>query len=106
MDRLAPHSCAPQPVRPADCTPTEHADLWHARLHIFLALVVVSDVYDNGTGGPLVTGVFLTFAALSLLMVAEYCFARHELTSDGMNYGAFAVRSSGARLQTSRTLPA
>jgi hypothetical protein len=62
-------------------------------LTFFLALAILSKVYDNGTGGPVVTGVFLGFAALSLLVIAEYCVARHELTSDGMHYG----KLTGAR---------
>jgi hypothetical protein len=53
----------------------------------FAGLALLSFVIDNGTAGPLVTGAFLGFAALSLLMVADYYRARFELTADGMSYG-------------------
>jgi hypothetical protein len=53
----------------------------------FAVLAILCNVYDNGTAGPLVTAVFLGFGALGLVLVAEYCRARHELTSDGLNYG-------------------
>lgn len=59
----------------------------------FVGLAVLSVVFDNGTGGALVTGGLLGFAALSLLMVAEYYRARFELSADGLSYG----RLFGAR---------
>lgn len=60
---------------------------------LFAGLAVLSLVFDNGSGGPLVTGALLGFAALSLLMVAEYQRVRFELTPEGMSYG----RLLGAR---------
>jgi hypothetical protein len=62
---------------------------------LFVALAILSVGYDNGSGGPLVTGVFIGFAALSLLVVADYYRARFELSADGMNYGRlFGARGS------------
>jgi hypothetical protein len=54
---------------------------------LFAGLALLSFVMDNGTAGPLVTGTLLGFAALSLLLVADYYRARFELTAEGMSYG-------------------
>jgi hypothetical protein len=58
---------------------------------IFAGATILSRIHDYG--GPPVTDIFLGFAILSLVLVEQYCFARHELTADGMNYG----RPMGAR---------
>jgi hypothetical protein len=62
---------------------------------VFVALAILSVVYDNGSAGPLATGIFIGFAALALLLVADYYRARFELAADGMNYGRlFGARGS------------
>jgi hypothetical protein len=53
----------------------------------FLALAVLSAVFPNKTGSPLVTLFFLAFAVLGLPLVLDYRNARHTLTPDGLRYG-------------------
>ncbi len=53
----------------------------------FFGIAVISNVYANKTTTTLTTSVFLGFAALSLIMVADYFLARHEVSNEGMNYG-------------------
>jgi hypothetical protein len=53
---------------------------------LFAGSAVVSNVYANKTTTVLTTAVFLGFAALSLLVVADYFLAKHEVTNEGINY--------------------
>jgi len=59
----------------------------------FAALTILSNLYANSTSTPLTTLVFVGFALLSLLLVAEYRFVRHDLTAEGIQYG----RLNGSR---------
>jgi hypothetical protein len=63
----------------------------------FLTLAVLSAVFPGKTGSPLISLVFLGFAALGLPMILDYRNARHLLTSDGLQYGKMFGR--GGRLR-------
>jgi hypothetical protein len=52
----------------------------------FVALLVLSHVYANGTEGPFTDLVFGGFALLSLPMLLDYWFARHVVDDDGLSY--------------------
>ena len=53
----------------------------------FAGIAVISNVYSNETTTVWTTSIFLGFAILSLLMIADYFQARHEVSDEGMNYG-------------------
>ena len=52
----------------------------------FLALLVLSHIYANGTEGPFTDLVFGGFALLALPMLLDYRFARHVVDDDGLSY--------------------
>jgi Domain of unknown function (DUF4034) len=56
-------------------------------LVFFLAIAVLARVYDNGTGGPMISALFAGFGVLALLLLLEYYRVRHQLTADGLNFG-------------------
>jgi TPR repeat protein len=56
-------------------------------LGFFVALGLASIVYDNDSGGPLMSALFAGFGMLGLLMIVEYFRAYHELTVDGLDFG-------------------
>lgn len=54
----------------------------------FAGIAVVSNIIGkNNTTSIWTTLIFLFFAAMSLAMVADYFFARHRLSPDGLDYG-------------------
>lgn len=53
----------------------------------FSCIAIVSNVYANETTTIQTTSVFLGFAMLSLVLIAEYLGARHEISDEGMVYG-------------------
>ena len=59
----------------------------------FIGIAIVSNVYHNRTTTFLTTAIFCTFALVSVPVILDYFFARHELTSDGLSFG----RMNGAR---------
>jgi hypothetical protein len=59
---------------------------------LFFALAVISNVYANKTTTFWTTAVFVGFAIMSLAAIAEYFFARHEVTDDGLHYGRISGR--------------
>ena len=59
---------------------------------LFAGIAVVSNVYPNTTATLLTTSVFLGFVALSLVVVADYFLAQHEVTDEGMNSRRFTGR--------------
>jgi len=52
----------------------------------FLAMLVLSHVYANGTQSLFTDLIFGGFALLGLPMVLDYGFARHRATVDGLSY--------------------
>ncbi|HWZ64665.1 MAG TPA: hypothetical protein VNX02_16720 [Steroidobacteraceae bacterium] len=62
---------------------------------LFAAAASLSLVFDNGSGGPLVSAGFAALGVLGLLTLLEYARARHELTADGLEVGRlFGPRGS------------
>jgi len=59
----------------------------------FAGLAVVSNVYANRTTSIWTTLTFVSLALLALPMVADYFFARHAVSAQGMDFG----RMSGQR---------
>jgi len=59
----------------------------------FAGIAILSNVYSNKTTTIYTTLMFVGFAVMALAMVADYCFARHEVSADGMRYG----RMTGVR---------
>ena len=59
----------------------------------FAAIAVVSNVFANETTTWWTTAIFVGFAVLSLPMIADYFFARHALSEEGLSYG----RMNGSR---------
>ena len=59
----------------------------------FAAIAILSNVYANPMTTIVTTSVFVGFALMGLPLIADYRFARHVLTSDGIHFG----RMSGAR---------
>jgi hypothetical protein len=53
----------------------------------FLVLAALSVIYDNGTGGPLVGGLFVAFSLLGVYLLLEYYRVQHALTADGLDFG-------------------
>ena len=53
----------------------------------FGAIAVISNVLANNTTTWWTTTVFIGFALVSLLIVADYFVARHEVSEEGMSYG-------------------
>jgi len=53
----------------------------------FGAIAVISNVLANNTTTWWTTTVFIGFALVSLLLVADYFVARHEVSEEGMSYG-------------------
>jgi hypothetical protein len=53
----------------------------------FAGIAVLSNIYSNQTTTIYTTLTFVGFAVLGLAVVADYCFARHEVSHDGMHYG-------------------
>lgn len=54
----------------------------------FAGIAVVSNtIGKNSTTTIWTTLIFLFFAGMSLAMVADYFFARHHLSADGLDYG-------------------
>jgi hypothetical protein len=58
----------------------------------FFGLAVLSNVYANETTTWATTSVFLGFALLSGLLVADYFLARHMLVEGGLDYGRLTGR--------------
>ncbi|MGO9804395.1 MAG: hypothetical protein ACLPTM_15530 [Steroidobacteraceae bacterium] len=54
---------------------------------LFLALAALALVYDNGSGGPMISALLAGFGVLGLLLMLEYYRVRHELTADGLDFG-------------------
>ena len=59
----------------------------------FAGIAVISNVFSNKTTTWWTTTIFVSFALLSLLMVADYFFARHNVSEEGLSYG----RLTGSR---------
>jgi len=53
----------------------------------FAGIAILSNVYANRTTTIYTTLTFVGFALLSLPLVADYVFARHEASEQGMHYG-------------------
>lgn len=53
---------------------------------LFLGLAVVSNLFPNDTVSWWTTVVFLGFATLSGLLIAEYYRARHEYSEEGLRF--------------------
>lgn len=61
----------------------------------FAGLAIVSNVWSNKTTTIWTTLTFVGFALLSLPMIADYWFARHAVSDEGMEYGRmFGQRGS------------
>jgi hypothetical protein len=58
-----------------------------AGFSFFFGIAVVSNIFANDTTTPITTAVFLGFAVLFLVIVADYVLARHEVSHEGMKYG-------------------
>ncbi|MFZ1099348.1 MAG: DUF4034 domain-containing protein, partial [Steroidobacteraceae bacterium] len=56
-------------------------------LGLCVALAVAAIVYNNGSGGPIVSAACAGIGILGLLMIVEYFRASHELTVDGLDFG-------------------
>lgn len=64
----------------------------------FAGITVVSNtVGKNDTTSIWTTLIFLFFAVMSLAMVADYFFARHRLSPEGLNYGKLLGQRGYAR---------
>ena len=59
----------------------------------FAGIAILSNVYANRTTTIYTTLTFVGFALLNLPLIADYLFARHDVSERGMHYG----RMSGAR---------
>lgn len=59
----------------------------------FGGIAVLSNVYANKTTTWRTTAIFVGFALMSAAMIADYFFARHQVSEAGMGYG----RMLGAR---------
>jgi len=59
----------------------------------FAGIAVISNVFANETTTWWTTAIFVGFAVLSVPMIADYFFARHELSEEGLSYG----RMNGSR---------
>ncbi len=53
----------------------------------FAAIAVLSALYPGKNGSPLVSLIFVGFAALGIPVLLDYRNARHTLTPDGLQYG-------------------
>lgn len=53
---------------------------------LFAGIAVLSNVYANPTTTIYTTLTFVGFALLSLIVVADYLFARHDVSGQGVNY--------------------
>jgi Bacterial PH domain len=58
----------------------------------FAGLAVVSNVYANPTTSIWTTLTFVALAMLALPMVADYFFARHVVSAQGMDFGRMSGR--------------
>ena len=58
----------------------------------FAGLAIISNVFSNETTTVITTSVFIGFALLNLLLVAEYSFSRHWFSDDGLEYGSLLGR--------------
>ncbi len=58
----------------------------------FAGLAIISNVFSNETTTPVTTSVFIGFALLNLLLVAEYSFSRHWFSDDGLEFGSLLGR--------------
>lgn len=58
----------------------------------FAGIAVVSNVFASKTTTWWTTATFIGFALLSLLMVADYFLARHEISENGLSYGSLTGR--------------
>jgi hypothetical protein len=56
-------------------------------LGMFAVAAVFSLVFDNGSGGPIVSAGFVALGVLGLLTIIEYARARYELTAGGLEFG-------------------
>ena len=64
----------------------------------FAGIALVSNtIGKNDTTSIWTTLVFLFFAALSLPLIAAFCFARHHLSPEGLDYGRLYGRRGFAR---------
>ena len=52
----------------------------------FVALTVLSLLYPNNTGSPLVSLAFLAFAAFAAHWVVEFFYVRYRIESNGLHY--------------------
>jgi Bacterial PH domain len=53
----------------------------------FAGITILSNLYANPTTTIYATLTFAGFALLNLVLVADYVFARHEVSERGMHYG-------------------
>lgn len=58
----------------------------------FAAIAILSNVYANATTTIYTTATFVAFSLMGLPLIADYFFARHEITGDGMNFGRMTGR--------------
>src|SRR6266404_6950925 len=58
----------------------------------FAGIAIISNVFPNKTVRWWTTAVFVGFALLSLLMVADYFLGHHQLSEEGLSYGRLTGR--------------
>jgi hypothetical protein len=63
----------------------------------FGGIAIASNIWPNETVTVWTTCCFIGFALLSLPMVADYFFARHEVSEEGMQYGRMTGRRGSFR---------
>lgn len=64
----------------------------------FAAVAIISNtVAKNATATIWTTTIFVSFAMLSLTMVADYYFARHQYSDEGLDYGSMLGRRGHMR---------
>jgi Bacterial PH domain len=70
----------------------------------FSVLAVWSALFPGKTGSPLISLIFLAFAALGVPLMLDYRNARHELVPDGLRYGKLMGGGGRMRWTDVRTL--
>lgn len=59
---------------------------------LFVGFMIFSFVVTEGTTRVLLTLLWVVFAALPLPLIADYIFARHEVSEEGMDFGRITGR--------------
>lgn len=73
-------------------------------LVFFGGIAVLSNVFPNKTVTWLTTTAFIAFALLAVAVIAEYFFARHEVSDEGLRYGGMTGRRGYLRWKDLRSV--